>query len=149
MARDTPLWESYALVRPLRLKQQISPYFGPRVHTRGLDGHRPYSTDMRWWPRQATWIHKTGHSVTTANDKAHSEVLEARTYIRADLGCLEHLRNALSFAVVTEWPVGVYPRRLPGSSPHVRIVRAMAIQPVCVCTWAKIRSKLHVVPLGF
>ena len=20
----------------------------PRVHTRGLDGHRPYSTDMRW-----------------------------------------------------------------------------------------------------
>ena len=62
---------------------------------------------------------------------------------RAGLGCLEHLRNALSFAVVTEWPVGVYPRRLPGSSPHVRIVRAMAIQPVCVCTWAKIRSKLQ------
>ena len=29
-------------------QQQISPYFGPRVHTRGLDGHRPYSTDMRW-----------------------------------------------------------------------------------------------------
>ena len=28
---------------------------------------------------------------------------------RAGLGCLEHLRNALSFAVVTEWPVGVYP----------------------------------------
>ena len=27
---------------------------------------------------------------------------------RAGLGCLEHLRNALSFAVVTEWPVGVY-----------------------------------------
>ena len=26
---------------------------------------------------------------------------------RAGLGCLEHLRNALSFAVVTEWPVGV------------------------------------------
>ena len=23
---------------------------------------------------------------------------------RAGLGCLEHLRNALSFAVVTEWP---------------------------------------------
>ena len=63
---------------------------------------------------------------------------------RAGLGCLEHLGNALSFAVVTEWPVGVYPRRLPGSSPHVRIVRAMAIQPVCVCTWAKIRSKLYV-----
>ena len=62
---------------------------------------------------------------------------------RAGLGCLERLRNALSFAVVTEWPVGVYPRRLPGSSPHVRIVRAMAIQPVCVCTWAKIRSKLY------
>ena len=63
---------------------------------------------------------------------------------RVGLGCLEHLRNALSFAVVTEWPVGVYPRRLPGSSPHVRIVRAMAIQPVCVCTRAKIRSKLYV-----
>ena len=26
---------------------------------------------------------------------------------RAGLGCLEHLGNALSFAVVTEWPVGV------------------------------------------
>ena len=26
---------------------------------------------------------------------------------RAGLGCLEHLRNALSFAVVTEWPGGV------------------------------------------
>ena len=46
---------------------------------------------------------------------------------RAGLGCLEHLRNALSFAVVTEWPVGVYPPRLPGSPPHVRRVRA--IQP--------------------
>ena len=29
---------------------------------------------------------------------------------RAGLGCLEHLGNALSFAVVTEWPVRVYPR---------------------------------------
>ena len=26
---------------------------------------------------------------------------------RAGLGCLEHLRMCLSFAVVTEWPVGV------------------------------------------
>ena len=35
LARDTPLWESYALVRPLRLKQQISPYFWPTsTHTR-------------------------------------------------------------------------------------------------------------------
>ena len=51
---------------------------------------------------------------------------------QAGLGCLEHLGNALSFAVVTEWPVREYPRRLPGSSPHVRIVRAMAIQAVCV-----------------
>ena len=56
---------------------------------------------------------------------------------RAGLGCLEHLRNALSFAVVTEWPVRVYPPRLPGSPPHVRRVRADAvtIQPACVvCT---------------
>ena len=32
---------------------------------------------------------------------------------RAGLGCLEHLGNALSFAVVTEWPVRVYPRHPP------------------------------------
>ena len=59
---------------------------------------------------------------------------------RAGLGCLEHLRNALSFAVVTEWPVGVYPPRLPGSPPHVRRVRAVAIQPACVYSWPKIRT---------
>ena len=28
----------------------------------------------------------------------------------------------------------IHPRRLPGSSPHVRIVRAMAIRCVCVCS---------------
>ena len=61
---------------------------------------------------------------------------------RAGLGCLEHLRNALSFAVVTEWPVGVYPPRLPGSPPHVRRVRAVTIQPACVYSWAKIRTNL-------
>ena len=37
---------------------------------------------------------------------------------RAGLGCLEHLGNALSFAVVTEWPVRVYPRRRRWSPPH-------------------------------
>ena len=26
----------------------VSPYLSPLVHSRGLDGHRPYSTDMRW-----------------------------------------------------------------------------------------------------
>ena len=52
---------------------------------------------------------------------------------RAGLGCLEHLRNALSFAVVTEWPVGVYPRRLPGSSSHVRIVPGRWPSNPCVC----------------
>ena len=70
---------------------------------------------------------------------------------RAGLGCLEHLRNALSFAVVTEWPVGVYPRRLPGSPPHVRRVRAVTIQPGCVyscsrLSWAKIKGTDEKVP---
>ena len=38
---------------------------------------------------------------------------------RAGLGCLEHLGNALSFAVVTEWPVRVYPRRRRWSPPGI------------------------------
>ena len=41
---------------------------------------------------------------------------------RAGLGCLEHLGNALSFAVVTEWPVRVYPRRRCRSPPQACLV---------------------------
>ena len=45
--------------------------------------------------------------------------------------------NMLSFAVVTEWPVGVYPHRRRRSPPHARIVRAVAL-PTRVCvSWAK------------
>ena len=55
---------------------------------------------------------------------------------RAGLGCLEHLRNALSFAVVTEWPVGVYPRRRRWSPPHACLSLSSTggwpIQPVRV-----------------
>ena len=52
---------------------------------------------------------------------------------RAGLGCLEHLRNALSFAVVTEWPVGVYPRRRRWSPPHACLVRAVGQSSPCEC----------------
>ena len=52
---------------------------------------------------------------------------------RAGLGCLEHLRNALSFAVVTEWPVGVYPRRRRWSPPHACLVRAVGRSSPCEC----------------
>ena len=52
---------------------------------------------------------------------------------RAGLGCLEHLRNALSFAVVTEWPVGVYPRRRCRSPPHACLVRAVGQSSPCEC----------------
>ena len=41
---------------------------------------------------------------------------------RAGLGCLEHLGNALSFAVVTEWPVRVYPRHRCRSPPQACLV---------------------------
>ena len=45
--------------------------------------------------------------------------------------------NMLSFAVVTEWPVGVYPHRRRRSPPHARIVRAVDL-PTRVCvSWAK------------
>ena len=45
--------------------------------------------------------------------------------------------NMLSFAVVTEWPVGVYPHRRRRSPPHARIVRAVDL-PTRVCVpWAK------------
>ena len=48
--RGSWLKTNLSLFTPRRATQQqhISPYFGPRVHTHGLDGHRPYSTDMRW-----------------------------------------------------------------------------------------------------
>ena len=52
---------------------------------------------------------------------------------RAGLGCLEHLRNALSFAVVTEWPVGVYPHRRCRSPPHACLVRAVGQSSPCEC----------------
>ena len=48
--------------------------------------------------------------------------------------------NMLSFAVVTEWPVGVYPPRRRRSPPHARIVRAVDLPTparVCVFVWAK------------
>ena len=51
---------------------------------------------------------------------------------RAGLGCLEHLGNALSFAVVTEWPVRVYPRRRRWSPPHACLAGGWPIQPVRV-----------------
>ena len=45
--------------------------------------------------------------------------------------------NLLSFAVVTEWPVGVYPHRRRRSPPHARIVRAVDL-PTRVCvSWDK------------
>ena len=52
---------------------------------------------------------------------------------RAGLGCLEHLRMCLSFAVVTEWPVGVYPRRRRWSPPHACLVRAVGQSSPCEC----------------
>ena len=64
---------------------------------------------------------------------------------RAGLGCLEHLGNALSFAVVTEWPVRVYPRRRCRSPPHACLAGGWPIPPVRVyagskeglsCCWA-------------
>ena len=62
---------------------------------------------------------------------------------RAGLGCLEHLRmcfvvrsgHGVACRSVTTSPAG-------GSPPHVRRVRAVTIQPACVCSWAKIRTNL-------
>ena len=52
---------------------------------------------------------------------------------RAGLGCLEHLGNALSFAVVTEWPVRVYPRHRCRSPPQACLVRAVGQSSPCEC----------------
>ena len=56
---------------------------------------------------------------------------------RAGLGCLEHLGNALSFAVVTEWPVRVYPRRRCRSPPHACLAGGWPIPPVRVYVGSK------------
>ena len=52
---------------------------------------------------------------------------------RAGLGCLEHLGNALSFAVVTEWPVRVYPRHRCRSPPQACLVQAVGQSSPCEC----------------
>ena len=52
---------------------------------------------------------------------------------RAGLGCLEHLGNALSFAVVTEWPVRVHPRRRCRSPPQACLVWAVGQSSPCEC----------------
>ena len=86
-------------------------------------------------PAAGPALYKTGpvdcHRVTRSRRRARAACdLEGN---RAGLGCTSSTSEcALSFAVVTEWPVGVYPHRLPGSPPHVRRVRAVAIQPACV-----------------
>ena len=86
-------------------------------------------------PAAGPALYKTGpvdcHRVTTSRRRARAACdLEGN---RAGLGCLEHLRNALSFAVVTEWPVGVYPRRRCRSPPHACLVRAVGQSSPCEC----------------
>ena len=49
---------------------QFTPYFGPCTHTHGLDGHRPYYTDMSDDPGRRRGYTPTGHSGTTANDNS-------------------------------------------------------------------------------
>ena len=104
-----------------RDKHYGEPLSGGRLHEYGNDDgrlrccspkaavHQGKGSARALHPAAGPALYKTGpvdcHRVTRSRRRARAACdLEGN---RAGLGCLEHLRNALSFAVVTEWPVGV------------------------------------------